>query len=720
MKRFFLLFFVLLSTLWSAAQKSMYIPLEWRTNRTDTLLWAESDPDNRYTWSKSRSQESTNCIVLWDKYYGNTSPSKAASAYRVDIDDLLRQAEQFYNLELNTLGFVNPQRSNLSKYKVMILLNHSTEWICYGAGYDFQVPALWLSPSTCHPVGLAVAHEIGHSFHYMCYSEASRHGADADVQTGFHEAVGNGSVTWEQTAQWQACQSFPQQMFSESMSVFRHSHNYAFTHEWHRYQSYWFLYYLCQHFGDITTVAQVWNTPESRKQNNFMTKDFNEVLMDCKQLSTSDLFRLYYDYASRLATWDLDVCRPFRDSQIGNFDYRCVETSSRQYQVALASCPQSTGFNIIPLQVPAAGTVVTTTFTALPSSTPLGAGDPAQVLNGDSRLTSTGMTTYTTVANRQHTGFRLGYVALLADGTRHYLHADSVYSAGQVEIPVKVSTKVPDGTVRLWLIVVPAPSKYYQHKWDERTNTDDMWPYSFELEGTDLSSVASVYAEPTLDGRPVADATFIYDVSFPSSSTTFPAIDIAVGGHAAQTLGTAFQLQPSAIGTRMQTYSASGPTAGHIMFYAADHSGKLFSSASTANGYGHWFAADGSIANYPYGTVYSEFDATSLTFTLGQQPGLCKNGDTYTIAQALRYRQSNTEEAKALFVFNIRIDDHLTHAELTQSDYIPANVTSVTTDDKASPTTVYDLSGRQLRPSTDTPYIRSGIIIQGKHKVVQK
>ena len=39
------------------AQKQMYIPQEWR-NRTDTLIWKESDPDNRYTWSKSRSKES--------------------------------------------------------------------------------------------------------------------------------------------------------------------------------------------------------------------------------------------------------------------------------------------------------------------------------------------------------------------------------------------------------------------------------------------------------------------------------------------------------------------------------------------------------------------------------------------------------------------------------------------------------------------------------------
>ncbi len=48
------------------AQKTVYIPKEWR-NRTDTLIYKENDPDNKYTWSKSRSVESDNVIIFWDK-----------------------------------------------------------------------------------------------------------------------------------------------------------------------------------------------------------------------------------------------------------------------------------------------------------------------------------------------------------------------------------------------------------------------------------------------------------------------------------------------------------------------------------------------------------------------------------------------------------------------------------------------------------------------------
>ena len=53
MKRFLICLSVLaMSALASFAQKQIYIPQEWRQQRSDTLLYAESDPDNKYTWSK--------------------------------------------------------------------------------------------------------------------------------------------------------------------------------------------------------------------------------------------------------------------------------------------------------------------------------------------------------------------------------------------------------------------------------------------------------------------------------------------------------------------------------------------------------------------------------------------------------------------------------------------------------------------------------------------
>lgn len=651
------------------AQKTVYIPNEWKNPwPSDSLLYKESDPDGKYTWSKTRSVESDNVIIFWDKYYRkNPKDLSKTDFYYVDIDDLLQKCEAFYDLEINQLGFVDPVNSNLSKYKVMVLMNHTTTWTCYGGGYDYQVSALWLNPSTCKPVGHSVAHEVGHSFHYMCFAEHSNHQDSSTDNTGFHLACGNGQTIWEQTAQWQANQSYPELMYDQSIGIFRNSHNYAYSHEWHRYQSYWFHYYLCQHYGDITTVAQVWNQPMTG-QSRGNGSDFNQALMALKGLSVRELFKLYFDYACRCVTWDFDVCKPYRNNYIGDFNYRCVMKGDREYQVALASCPQGSGFNVIPLDVPEAGTEVTTHLTGLRVGDNLLDADPGEYLNGDSQLQKVTNRRYNSISQRSARGFRMGYVALMQDGTRQYFSEDSIYCLGTSEVTQQYTFTVPQGVSRLWLVVSPALKNYITHKWDDTIAADDMWPYSFRLEGTDIGSHATVYVSPTIDGRDIADATFTYNVTFPRDAQSYSGTTVTVSGLAAATLGTAFQMQPSDINAKMQNWSSSGPSVGKVMFYAVKPDGKLANSASTAQGYGHWFNASGNVSDWGSGYVFSEFNASTLTFSLGQYPGKSSNGSQYTIRQALRYRKSATAYAVATFVFNITIGGSAS-TTLTSIDY---------------------------------------------------
>ena len=709
------LLLLLLFSIGAAAQKTVYIPYEWR-NRTDTLIYAESDPNNKYTWSKSRSVESDNVIVFWDKGYGSVLPSKSPSAYSVDEQDLLKKCEAFYDLEINKLGFVDPEKSNLAKYKVMVLLNHTTDWVCYGGGYDFQISALWLGPSACKPVGHSVAHEVGHSFHYMCYAEHSGHSDSDTDNTGFHLACGNGQAVWEQTAQWQAAQSYPAEMFNQSIGVFRKSHNYAFSHEWHRYQSYWFFYYLCQYYNDLTTVAQVWNTPMTG-QSRGSGSDFNRALMKLKNLKAQDLFRLYYDYAARCATWDFDVCAPYRNSYIGDFEYRCVQTGDKTYQVALASVPQSSGFNIIELKVPDAGTSVVTHFTALKSAAKLAAGDPAELLDGNTQWKSTNRTLYVANTNNFYRGFRLGYVALMNDGTRQYFNADSLYCEGTAEKTADVSVQVPEGTKRLWLIVTPAPKRYVEHKWTEALTNAEQWPYSFSLEGTDVSDKTIVYVSPTLDGREISNVTLTYDVYFPpTSGGSYEGTTVTVSRQAAATLGTALQMNISDIAAKMQAYAAAGPSAGKIMFYPCNPTTKaLVSRGSTANGYGHWFNASGAVSDYDSGYVFSELAPASMTFNIGAYPGKTRNGQQYTIVQALRYKDGGGKEAIARFVFNVHIDNTRRTATLAQIDYNnPTGIVNVNDNDNVNENDngVFDLNGRAM--SADAMRRGSIYIVDGR------
>jgi len=709
------------------AQKSVYIPQEWRVARTDTLLYAENDPENQYTWSKSRSRETDNVIIFWDKYYGNTSPSDAPSAYRVDIDDLSRRCEEFYALETSKLGFVDPENSNVAKYKIIVCLNHSTDWICYGGGYDYQVPALWLSPSTCKPVGYAVAHEVGHSFHYMCYSEDSEHGTLSNIQTGFHGAVGMGSVSWEQTAQWQANQSYPEQAFSQSLSIFNRSHNLAFTHEWHRYQSYWLFYYLCQKYNDIKTVANVWNT----RVESVM--DFNQVLMLNKNLTTEDLFRLYFDYASRTATFDYDAVAAYNQSNIGNFNYRAVVTGDREYQVALASCPQSTGFNVIPLAVPAAGTAVDIDFTGLSVGAALANGDPAEYLNGSSQFVSSGLTAYPRdLRIRRNRGFRLGYVMLLNDGTRQYVSEDKVYATGTEDATEALPTlTVPENVSRMWLIVSPAPTEYYQHKWDDAFPAgEDYWPYKFKVSGTDVlrNSNVKLYIAPKLGDRAMENITFNHDINLKASTTAYNSVTVSISDELLAALGTAFQLSIDDIAGRIINYTASGPKDGEIMCFAAKADGTPYSQGATANGIGWWFDANGAPCSWgATSRNFIEFGTGSMAFVVGLHPSNTQAGNTNTVRFGMKFRKSATEQATALFNFNITISNDANSATRGETLYDEAHATGITATPlqrTSSAGTVYSIDGRSVGPADDTSATLAGLqpglyIISGRKVLVR-
>ena len=708
MKRILLTLTMVITATCAFAQKSVYIPWEWRNfNSRDTLLYAESDPDNKYTWSKSRSMETDNFIIFWDKGWGSTRPDQLSSSnfFYFDLDYMKERLETFYKHETEILGFGTAENSNVKKYKIIVCLNHTTEWVCYGSGYDFQVPALWINPSTSKPVGSAVAHEVGHAFHYMCYSDDSKQGTLSSVQTGFHSAIGNGATIWETTANWQALCTYPGEIFTESGtgSFFANTHNYAFSHEWHRYQAYMFLVYLCQYYDDIQTVYQVWN------HHVLKAMDFNEVLMDLKGLSVAELYKLHFDFAMHAVTYDMDKCKAYRDPYIGNFRYACTQIDDKTYQVAYSSCPQGTGFNVIPLQLQAPGTEITTTFTAMRPLSKVAKGDPVEYHNGD-RFVSLEKEYYNGV-NSSARGFRLGYVVLKNNGQREYFYEDQVYGTGSGESTTDFSFTVPEGAKQIWLVVAPSLRSYVQHKWDDNIQNDDQWPYYFKLTGTDIGSNATVYAPSTIDGRNVADVDFEYDVYFPANSSEYSGTSLSISGNALASLGTAFQMEnpASEINSCIRTYSAGAPAEGTCKFYACSpKTGTTASSGSTANGYGHWFNASGVVSAYASGYIYSEFTPSQLTFYIGQYPGKVKNGDEYRIAQALRYKK-NGKVAQATFFFNIHVTNDQTGATLKSIEYDdPTPINAVNIDPSTNDDNWYDISGRKVKTPTTGLYIHDG------------
>jgi len=308
------------------------------------------------------------------------------SLYRVDIDDLLAKAEEFWDMNVDRLKFITPGNSKTDQHKMMIFLLYQTEWLATGAGYDNTIGALWVSPSTCHPVGSTIAHEIGHSFQYQVHCDL---GGNAGWRYGFGGNGGNGY--WEQCAQWQAYQSYPAETFgSYNFNVYIDNCHRSTFSEFQRYASYFINYYWADRHG-IDFIGRLW-----RESGVNGPEDPAQAYMRITGITLEQYNDEQFDYARRMVTWDMDALRSLGSSRIGAHSCALNKAADGFRQIAPEDCIENHGYNVIRLKVPEAGTEITGTFEGI-------AGAPG----------------YRSI-NAAAAGWRYGYVALLGNGTRVY------------------------------------------------------------------------------------------------------------------------------------------------------------------------------------------------------------------------------------------------------------------------------------------------------------
>ena len=98
--------------------------------------------NSKYSWY--RYKQSEHFFVFWEAGFGdNPNSENVPSNLRVDIDDLLAKAEQFYNTNIVKTKFseVGKGKSYLDIYKMEIYLVYTTEWLATGSGYDNVIGA---------------------------------------------------------------------------------------------------------------------------------------------------------------------------------------------------------------------------------------------------------------------------------------------------------------------------------------------------------------------------------------------------------------------------------------------------------------------------------------------------------------------------------------------------------------------------------------------------
>jgi hypothetical protein len=156
---------------------------------------------------------------------------------------------------------------------------------------------------------------------------------------------------------------------------------------------------------------------------------------------------------------------------------------------------------------------------------------------------------------------------------------------------------VPENTERLWFVVSPAPSVYIVHKWDENITNDDQWPYQVKFENTDV-----VGHIPTVDLSDTSilpsDVTLNINVGFNASTSEYPGTVYRLTSAQLAAIGNALRVQPADISKLLTAYSTS-QAKNTINFVALNpKTNAVVNSASTANGYGHWFSKTGTVCGW--------------------------------------------------------------------------------------------------------------------------
>ncbi len=591
-------------------------------------------------WSWFRHKQSEHFFVFWEPGFGDDPNSEALDAsLRVDIEDLLDKAELFFRTNIEKLKFaeIGQNKSNLDKYKMQIYLHYTTEWMAYGSGYDDTIGALWVNPATCKPVGSTIAHEIGHSFQYQVYCDKLLQGAAHDFKQGFrygYDGSNGGNAFWEQCAQWQAYQDYPEQLFENAhFNVWLANCHRHFEHEWMRYASYWMQYYWAERRGE-GTVANIW------KESAYPEDPIATYLRLYYGNQWEAMLLELYDYATRMATFDIDGIRDYAKGNIGKYSTQLYVVADDYYQVSYSSCPGTTGFNVIPLKVPETSTTVSVRFEGLLPGSPLAPDDPGEYM--ESEVIKGKVNTYNSgPANDK--GWRYGFVALLEDGTREYGEMNQKESH-------TVNFTVPSNTQKLFFVVLGAPKKYKAHPWDEKELNDAQWPYKVKFNNTDL--LGSVNIDPNAEPENI---TLTYNVSFAPSSEEYKGGVVNLNDNEdIAKIAQALVMQPTTI-SGLFLPPKSMPEEGKIAFAAIKSDGTL-DYDTTANGLGFWFNSKGNptVWGEEDSKLFSEFSSSNFEFVLGQYPNKNSSGDKTTIKLAWVYLK-NGKQYQVTFTFNVTI-----------------------------------------------------------------
>ena len=570
---------------------SLYRPNDLRNN----------DFDNTGSqWCFARSRESEHFILFWDAGFG-MDPKVGRGAARFDPDELLANAEYFFEMYTDSLGFAPKDiATTINTYKLEIFVNSKSEWLATGSGYDDKIGALWCNYSAVNSHS-TLAHEIGHSFQYLVSCDL---GTDHGWRWGFGANASGGCAWWESCAQWQAFRCYPQEKFGSWFSP-SYFHLNLLHEEW-RYYNFFIQDYWCQLHGD-DFIGRLWR--ESKKP-----EDPVETYKRMTGTDQATFNAQIYDYAARSATWDFDAIRQQgKGRMIQTTTLKQLDADQRLWQATPEQCPQNYGYNLVQLTARPEGTVVRAHFKGIAGA------------DGFRRVQT------------DKAGWRYGFVAIDGNGQRTY---GPMYASAEGTAEMTM----PAGVQKLWFVVAGAPTEHWRHAWDDDVSNDEQWPYEVRFEQTDLAG----YYLP--EGGVPTDSTFYATVEIPYDAAGNM---VAIADVSKEALGQTFMLTPdriSAVGNseadalctfvRLPNGTPVVGTDNNLYCFKANGNITPYNAESTE------IAVYGSYLSY-YGGFY--------IIANGRCPDV-KAGATFTMPMGIRYKPEGDERSYyATYVITVKI-----------------------------------------------------------------
>lgn len=536
-------------------------------------------------YSFKRSKESEHFVVFWEKGFGDNP--KSAANYQFDPDALLTLAEKVWDKYVADLGFIEVGNSKTDKYKIIMFVHYSGDWLATGSGEDFISGVLNVTPwAISARGGHTVAHEVGHTFQYLVGCDL---GSDHGFNYGYSDGTGNG--WWESCADWQAYKVFPDRQFTdgEYYENYMNKHHLNLLHEDMRYDNCFIQDWWCQLYG-LDFIGRLWRASVKPKdpvqvyqQMNKLTQDqFNDEIMNGFM---------------HFATWDIDAVREQAKHRIGN-EATHLHQNGDYWEVDSAYCPQNYGYNTINLNYASPGTVIKANFKGI-----AGAAGYRKV-------------------NVEKAGWRYGFVAYTNAG-------ETVYGEVGKDKEGSISMTVPEDTKQLFFVVMGAPTEHWQHVWDGDITNDEQWPYQVQFENTNIYGEFGDYA----DDYARRDTTIYIDAQLAKSTSSYTSTSVQYDMSVVSRYLGLNTTQLKSVG-KAQTSSPRfvGVNADGSYYYGTT------TSTSSSTVYGHWFDESGNVCAYNSSArVFAEYNKDTFKCSVGQYPNRLTVGKTYTVRQAFQY-----------------------------------------------------------------------------------